>query len=193
MDNIITHLHDAVSQLHMHATILHDVRQRYSKFYWQSKWQELGVAFTGTSLTILLTVYANGVVPLEITGAILGTTILGTGGLMWYHGVQLQEWERQACTVEELSAAFQRTHARSVSDGDEYSAAVWQRVRDPLRTSLEQQPISEVPSISKSDLARLKTIMDEEIPALRRQTSPDHYGKEDDKDKSGTKPAESSL
>jgi hypothetical protein len=178
MDNVITHLHDAVSQLHMHATILQDVRQRYSKFYWQSKWQELGLAFTGASLTTILTVYASGMVPLEITGAILGTTILGTGGLIWYHGVQLQEWERQASTVEELSAAFQRTHARAVSEGDEYTAAMWQRVRDPIRMSLEQQPISQFSNISKSDLDGLKSIIETEIPTLRRETSPTHYGKE---------------
>jgi hypothetical protein len=180
MDNVITHLYDSVSQLHMYAAILQDVSKRYSKFYWQNKWQELGVALAGAGLTTVLTVYGTGVVPLEITGAVVFSTILSTGGLTWYHGVQLTEWEKQAITPEELSAAFQRIHARSISEGDEYTAALWQRVRDPLRMSLEQHPISQVESISNADLSALMTILNTDIPELRRQTSPSHFGKDED-------------
>jgi hypothetical protein len=176
MDNVLTHLHDSVSQLSMHGLILKDMRQRWSKLYWQSKLQELGVAFTGGGLTTALAMY-GGDIALSVTGSILATTILATGGLSFYHNSQLQEWERQASTPEELSAAFQRTHARAVSDGDEYTAAVWQRIRDSLRVSLSHTSISDLPSVSDADLQKLRTIVDHDIPDLRRLISPQHIGK----------------
>jgi len=182
MDNVLTHLHDSVSQLHMHATILQDIKQRWTRFYWQCRWQELGIALTGGTLTTALTVYANAIVPLQVTGSIFATTILATGGLFWYHDRQLEEWERQAKTPEELSAAFQRTHARAISDGDEYTAAVWQRVRSNLQVALEQIPISQMSTVTKEDLSGLNTIVETDIPDLRRLLSPSHYGKDGSED-----------
>lgn len=182
MDNVLTHLHDSVSQLHMHATILQDIKQRWTRFYWQCRWQELGIALTGGTLTTALTMYANAIVPLQVTGSIFATTILATGGLFWYHDRQLEEWERQAKTREELSAAFQRTHARAISDGDEYTAAVWQRVRSNLQVALDQIPISQMSTVTKEDLSGLNTIIETDIPDLRRLLSPSHYGKDGVKD-----------
>jgi len=183
MDNVLTHLHDSIAQLHMHISILQDIRARWSKLYWQNKWQELGIAFTGTGLTAALSALGgtgSALPMMELAGGILGTTILVTGGLTYYHNLQLSEWERQAGTAEELSASFQRTHARQISEGDEYTAAVWQRVRDPLLMALQQNSISELTSsVTKNDeLERLQGIVDNEIPALRRLISPTHYGKD---------------
>lgn len=183
MDNVITHLHDSVGQLLMHARILQDIRNRWSRMYWQAKWQQLGVGCTGAALTGLMTVYGNGVVPVEVTGGVVAGSILLTGGMTWYHSTQLQEWERQSCTPEELSAAFQRTHSRAIGDGDEYTAAVWQRVRDPLRVALEQVGIARLATPSAMELGSLTSIIDDDIPALRRLISPEHYGK-NEKEKS---------
>ena len=181
MDNLLTNLHDAVSQLLMHSRILQDLQQRWSRLYWQCKWQELGVASSGVGLTAAITYLGSGsAMSVEaVAGGILGTTVLATGGLTWYHGVQLREWEQQACSVEELSAAFQRTHAREISDGDEYAAALWQRIREPLRAALQQQTVGEHEKVKASDLAELQAIIEEQVPALRRLISPTHYGKED--------------
>ena len=179
MDNLLTNLHDAVSQLLMHSRILQDLQQRWSRMYWQCKWQEFGVAGSGLSLTAALTyVGSTSNMPVEaMAGGILATTVLATGGLTWYHGVQMREWEKQACSVEELSAAFQRTHARQISDGDEYVAALWHRVRDPLRAALQQETVGQHEKVSAGDLAAMQEILDQEVPALRRLISPTHYGK----------------
>lgn len=176
MDNVITHLYDAVSQLHMHALLLQDLKRRWSKLYWQGKWQQLGLSATGGSLTTALAVY--GWAPPEVTGAVLATTILATGGSVWYQSVQLAEWEKQACTAEELAAAFQRTHARAIHEGDESVAAVWQRIRDPLQLTLQQMGLSALPSVTAKDLSGLESIVRDDIPELRRRVSPTHYGKE---------------
>lgn len=178
MDNVITQLYDAVSQLHMHAVILRDIRSRWSKFYWQAKWQQLGLVTIGGGLIAAMSTYGSGIIPMEITGSVLATTILTTGGMVWYQSHQLAEWERRACTPEELSAAFQRTHARAVSEGDEYTAALWQRIRDSLHVSLKQVGIGQLPTVSESDLESLKSILEKDIPSLRRSTSPPHFGKD---------------
>jgi hypothetical protein len=123
--------------------------------------------------------YGNGIVPLEVTGGILATTIFATGGLVWYHASQLDEFERQARSPEELSAAFQRTFARAISEGDEYTAAAWQRVRDPLQMALEHNSLSELGSVNEADLKMLQAVLDKDIPALRRLISPTYYGKEE--------------
>jgi hypothetical protein len=188
MDNVITALYDAVSQLHMHAVLLQDIRARRSRLYWQSKWQEVGVALTGGCLTGLVAWAGGGGVEVAaasgtVPAVVAATTVTATGLLSWYHGSQLTEWERQAVSPEELSAAFQRTHSRAVQEGDEYVAAVWQRIRDNLRTSLEEQltaggGMGSLPSVSASDLSMLQGILHHEIPELRRLTSPTHYGKD---------------
>ena len=179
MDNVITHLYDSVRQLQMHSRILQDLKERWSRLYWQSKWQQISVVAAGGALTTLLTYYGSVVVPVPVTGGVLATTIVAVGGMTWYHRTQLYEWEQQACTVEELSAAFQRTHAREISQGDEYTAALWQRVRDPLRVALQQQPLSQTATVSASEMASLQAILDVDIPALRRLVSPTHYGKDE--------------
>jgi len=178
MDNVITGLQDAVWQLRMHAVILQDIRARWSKFYWQCRWTELGVAVTGGSLTAALATYGTSLGP-EVTGAVLGATVLMTGGLNWYHGSQLREWERQAISPEELGAAFQRTHARAVQEGDEFVAALWQRIRDQLSAVLQRESsIGDLESVTKADLQGLDDILNQEVPKLRRRVSPSHFGKE---------------
>lgn len=179
MDNVITGLHDAVCQLRMHAVILQDIRQRWSKFYWQCKWTELGVATTGGSLTAALVTYGTSL-GAEVSGAVLGATVLMVGGLNWYHGSQMREWERQAVSPEELSASFQRTHARAVQEGDEFVAALWQRIRDHLAAVLQRESsIGDLEIVAKADLQGLDDILDREIPKLRRHVSPSYYGKDE--------------
>jgi len=181
MDNVITHLHDSVNQLHMHALLLKDIRTRFSKFYWRCRWEEVGAATAGIGATALSWTYGAGVVPMQLTGSLLASTILLTGGLTWYHGSQLAEYERQAKTVEELSVAFRRAYSRQISEGDEYTAAVWQRVRDSLLTAVEDvSSLSQLEIVTDTDLNRLQDILINDIPALRRMISPTHYGKDND-------------
>lgn len=188
MDNVITQLADAVSQLHVHAAVWQDIRHRWSRLYWQCKWTELGVAGTGASLTAaLLSVSGGGGetwnVPVEVTGMVLASTVLITAGLNWYHGSMVREWERQAVTPEELGAAFGRTHARAVADGDEHVAALWQRIRDKLAATVQQQhelgSLGTMETVTQADLQRLQEILQTDIPQLRRKISPQHYGKEE--------------
>ena len=189
LDNLLTGLYDAAAQLEMHGRIVKDVQTRFSKLYWQSKRQEIGVALTGGGLAAAfgaLSFYGTLPVPATVTGSVLGATVLATAGMSWYHGRQLEEWERQACQPEELSAAFQRAYARQVSEGDEYTAAVWQRIRSSLGRVLRQEGLDGLAKVTEKDLQGLQHIMHTELPALRRQVSPPHYGKQQEESRMGS-------
>lgn len=182
LDNLMTGLYDAVSQLKMHGRVVQDIQTRFSKLYWQAKKQEIGVAVTGGGLSAafgFLSYYDTVPIPATVTGSVLAATILATSGMAWYHGQQLEEWEKQAFEPEELSAAFQRAFTRQVAEGDEYTAALWQRIREPLGRVLRQEGLDSIAKVTQSDLDGLQKILQEDLPALRREASPPHFGKED--------------
>lgn len=176
LDNVITQLQDAVRQLYMHAQIVQDIRQRWSNLYWQYRLTQIGSAVTGTSLAVALSTY--GGVSADVTGMIVASTVLVTGGLTWYQTVALAEWEKEAHAPAQLSLAFQRTHSRAIQEGDEYVAAVWQRIRDHLGVVLSHQSIGDIGVVSRGDLRRLEDLLDTSIPELRRKVSPPHLGKD---------------
>lgn len=186
IDNLLTGLYDAAAQLEMHGRIVQDLQRRYSKLYWRAKRQEFSVAASGGGLAAglaALTHYGLLAVPFSLTGSIATVTILATTGMTWYHGRQMEEWERQACgDVAELAAAFQRTHARQVSEGDEYTAALWQRIRTPLQRALHPETggLSALATVTDADLQSLRKIMHQDLPALRRKVAPLYYGKEEE-------------
>lgn len=169
MDNLLTRLYDSCSQLLLHGEIVQDLSKRFNRQWWQCRTQEVGVAVSTGALTTAAA-YSE-LVPVAWVGAMTATSMVVTAGLTWYHGLQLKEWHAQAMTSEELSAAFQRAKSREIAEGDEYTAAVWQRVRGPLQQALQQQELLKV-SVGDGELQRLRDIMDNEIPALRRKISP---------------------
>ena len=65
-----------------------------------------------------------------------------------------------------------------MQDGDEFVAVLWQRIRDHLSAVLQRgSSIADLENVTKADLQGLDDILNNEIPALRRQVSPSHYGK----------------
>lgn len=173
VDNMITHLNDSIHLLLMHISIAQDVQKKYNKILWDYRVQELGSLTAGIGLSAL-GFYAS--VPMEFTGAAIGITIFGVGGMKWFNNSKLHETESQLITMEELSASFQRTHSREISQADEFTASVWQRIREHLRMALQSEGLATYPSMSKSEIQYLRQILDEEIPKLRRLASPKHFG-----------------
>lgn len=105
-----------------------------------------------------------------LQGGVLGGSILSIGAMFWYHQTYLQRIQEELTTFESLSTSFQRTHPRQVHDADEFAASLFQRVRSSMQTSLKNEfaNSSSLPSVSDSELQRLQSILDEEIPKLRR-------------------------
>jgi hypothetical protein len=173
IDNVITNLHDSVHLLLMHAVVAEDVRSRYSKQLWENRIQEASSLVLGTALAGM-SAYLSA--PPQLTGGVVAATVLGVGGMRWFNSAKLKVSEEQLLSAEELGASFQRTHPQEVSDADEYYASVWQRIRDPLRLNLLRTGLADFPAVGKGQLRELQSILDEEIPKLRRLASPSHHG-----------------
>ena len=188
VDNVITHLYDSVCVLRMHTRVCQDLRQRYNRHYWECKYQELGLstACVGLAAAVwyagnseaLAAAAATGPMSTEaILGSIVAGSIFGIGGLKWYNGVKLRAHDTNLMSNEGLSASFQSCYRREVREGDEYVASLWQRIRDPLKSSLDQiGGLSKLPSSPgfnyDTEVDRLSTILEQDIPALRRIVSP---------------------
>ena len=186
VDNVITHLYDSVCILRMHTRVCQDLRDRYNRQYWDCKYQELGLTTGSVGLTGAIW-YANNAgamaaaasaFPLEtVLGSVVAGSIFGIGGLTWYNGVKLRAHEKELMSTHGLSASFQKCYRREIREADEYVASLWQRIREPLQASLDQMGgLSRMPSTPSinydREVERLSSILEQDIPSLRRIVSP---------------------
>jgi len=188
VDNVITHLYDSVCVLRMHTRICQDLRQRYNRHYWDCKYQELGLTTGCVGLTTaiwyaghaeaLAAASSAGPWSLEaVLGSVVAGSIFGIGGLSWYNGVKLRAHESNLMSNDGLSSSFQSCYRREVREGDEYVASLWQRIREPLQSSLDQMGgLSKMPSSTSinydNEVDRLSSILEKDIPSLRRIVAP---------------------
>lgn len=172
MDNVITHLHDSVHQLLMHIRITEDVCSRYSKVFWIFRMQEIGLFITGSSL-VTMGIYND--FSFEIKSGITLVTVFGIALLKWINSFKLVKVEKQFLTDKELDLSFHRTHIREINHTDEFTLSMWKRNKGYLRSSLYNNGINRLSSVKKSDLKILRSILDQDIPRLRRLASPMHF------------------
>jgi hypothetical protein len=174
INNVITNLYDCVSQLLMHAVVLEETRNKYETLKRRFQMQIGSTMIAGLGIAGLGTYFA--VLPLPYAGGFIGATVISCGGMAWFSKSQLSEYGRSLCSSEGLSSAFQRTHMNEIRNADEYTANVWQRVRDHLQVGLESFGLENVPSVSKKELDHMHWILETEVPRLRRLASPAHFG-----------------
>lgn len=167
IDNVITNLYDSTSTLILYSKIWNDLVYRYNKEWRNCRLREAGLT-TLSGLALGGTNYLG--LDAMIQGGIVGTSIVGIGGLVWYHQIYLNRVQENFVSAESLSVSFQRTHARQVQDGDEFVANIWQRVRGSLRAGLSAAFENGVnqSTVSSSELDQLQGILDSDIPRLRR-------------------------
>lgn len=168
---VITNLYDSTSLMLLYSKIWNDVATRFRREWRQCRFQEVG--WTALSAAGLGGLHKLGIDPVYIGGA-FGTSILGVGGLVWYHGHYLSGLRSEMTSLEYLGTSFQRTHAREVQDGDEFVASLWQRVRHALQTSLKagfDSTPNGLDTVSANELQQLHDLLDKEIPRLRRLAS----------------------
>jgi hypothetical protein len=167
IDNVITNLYDSTCTLILYSKIWNDTVSRYSKEWRSSRLRE--VSLTSLSGVTLFGLNYLGL-DVMIQGGVFGTSVLGIGGLAWYHQSYLNRVQEDLLSLDSLSASFQRTHARQVQDGDEYVANIWQRVRKSLQAGLTASFEGGGFNVfaSSSELAKLQGILDNDIPRLRR-------------------------
>jgi hypothetical protein len=171
IDNVITNLYDSTSLLILYSKVWNDVASRYRKEWRQCRFQEVG----WTTLGVLAVGGSThfGLDPTYI-GGMVGTSIVGVGGLLWYHQQYLKRLQEEMTSMQYLSTCFQRTHAREVQDADEFVASLWQRARESMQLSIQagfdNNPSGLTP-VSAVELKKLNDILNTEIPNLRRLAS----------------------
>jgi hypothetical protein len=170
IDNVITNLYDSTATLMLYSKIWNDIVMRFNMEWRNCRFHEAGLATLGTMSIGTLNYMAMDV---SLQGAVLGSSVLGLGGLFWYNQSYLRRLQEDLTAPESLSMSFQRTHARQVQDADEFTAALWQRVRGSLHTALHHafESSSSLPTVSQSELQNLQDILEIEIPKLRRQAN----------------------
>jgi hypothetical protein len=129
IDNAITNLYDSASMLILYSKIWNDMVSRYQKEWRNFRLQEVSLTIGAASALGVMSYLAMDA---SLQGGVLGISILGIRGLVWYHQSSLDMVQHNLTSIESLSSSFQRTHARQVQDGDEYVASLWQRVRGSL-------------------------------------------------------------
>lgn len=171
VDNVITNLYDSTSMLLLYSKIWNDIASRYGRAWRDCRLREGGL-FLGGALAVGGLNYVG--LDLSLQGGIAGTTLLGVGGMFWYHqNYLLKGLQDDLSSPEALLSSFQRTHAREVQEADEFIASLWQRVRGSLQTSLQRsfEDGASLPSVSSAEVQQLEDILKGEIPSLRRQAN----------------------
>eukprot|EP00588_Corethron_pennatum_P007047 CAMPEP_0194291958 /NCGR_PEP_ID=MMETSP0169-20130528/44558_1 /TAXON_ID=218684 /ORGANISM="Corethron pennatum, Strain L29A3" /LENGTH=575 /DNA_ID=CAMNT_0039039989 /DNA_START=28 /DNA_END=1755 /DNA_ORIENTATION=- len=173
IDNAITRLSDSINLLRMHSVLMKDIQAIYNKEVWMNRLYLTAAVFGSTSGAIG-SVYMG--VDLKVTSAFCVTMLTMSTGMGWYNSQKLSHVEKDLVSNTGLSLAFQRSYARQIAEGDEFTTSVWNRVKTPLRLNLQSLGLSNVPSVSNSDIAMMDNILDEDVPRLRRMASPSHFG-----------------
>lgn len=170
VDNVITNLYDSTATLMLYSKIWNDVVSRYNKEWRNCRYQEGSFATAGILALGGLNYLA---IDAMLQGGVLGASVLGLGGMVWYDQSYLRRLQEDLTTPESLSSSFQRTHARQVQDADEFAASLWQRVRGSLRASLHNafEGNNSLPTVTQGELQSMQDILDIEIPRLRRLAS----------------------
>jgi hypothetical protein len=151
----------------LYSKIWNDVVSRFVREWRRCRLQEVGWTVVGGAAFGGMNQLAMD--PL-IQGGVLGGSVFSIGALFWYHQTYLQRIQEDLTKFESLSTSFQRTHTRQVHDGDEFAASMFQRVREPMKNSLQNEFANShsLPTVNDSELQRLQSILDTEIPKLRR-------------------------
>jgi hypothetical protein len=175
IDNVITNLYDSTSMLIMYSKIWNDVLSRYNR-----EWRSLRLKEAGLTTASTLALCGMNYLALDATlqAGVLGSSIIGIGGLVWFHQSVLNRVQEDLTSVESLSTSFQRTHVRQVQDGDEYVASLWQRARNSLRSALSSafENGGTLPTVAAFELQKLENILDKDIPRLRRLANETQLG-----------------
>lgn len=180
VDNEISRLTEATRLTQLHCHILDDVVSRYQNaVFWarakmvsalcgsaalvSSAWWGVRSLSTPRSARAL----QGG---LRVVGA---AAMLGAGGcatLYYFQRRALEVKSRSLSSLESFTQCFQRRFARQIAAADQYSAYLWDLMKNHL--AKEEWKIEQLDRVSTKDLESLSQILNKELPALRKKAAP---------------------
>jgi hypothetical protein len=114
-------------------------------------------------------------IPPEALAGVSGAALLVTGASMWFSAQTLAREEGRLLSADGLNRIFEKTYASQISEGDAFVASVWHRIRDRLQQNLKADGLGSVGAVSASELKDLQSVLDDDIPQLRRLAAPLDY------------------
>ena len=169
VDNEISRLTDAVSLLQMHLNIIDEVSKQYKKSIFHSRLL-LGTASITSISAVLDSVVLS--LPTEVSGGIAILSILGNGGLYYWQYSIIHKQLNELTSDNALVSAFQKLYARRIAEKDEFTNALWIRVHDHIKLTLNSNELANLNKVTVNNINEVERILEIEIPNLRRKSAP---------------------
>jgi len=195
LDNEISRVADSASLLHLHISVLNDVLDIHCSSIFKARvlvgivglisvgagvgsWTAVAIGLTGVKslIGVALTISTSTAVSISMVGG-LSTLIIW----LWTSR-NIKEEARRLLRDDLLGgAAFNRLYARRISEKDESLLSMWTRVRDHMRISGAFNSPGDSLTITahkfstssrRAKLKEIESILDEQIPTLRRRAAP---------------------
>ena len=104
--------------------------------------------------------------------AVTATGLAFLTSLSWFQGISLDSYSASLTSEEGFDETFSKLYARNIAEGDEFTKALWQKVRSKLNRSVTYVELSAMRRVLGADLLLLERILEEDTANLRRQASP---------------------
>ena len=170
VDNLITRVHDSASMLRIHALVTEEARAEFAALRWRCYAATAALGASGPAAAALGFLYAD-LAPaaaggVGVAGAVAGVLAVVRSSML------LGEAQRHTLSDAGMDECFERCHALEVAEHDEFTLALWWRVRPQLQTALRTLGLEHVERLSKADTDALDKVLRVEVPELRRLAAP---------------------
>jgi hypothetical protein len=170
LDNTITRAHDSAALLRMHARVMETARADYSAL--RLRWAVLSTGVFVLPVSISATLLAYDEITVAIGGGIAagGAFAAALGAVQAFMSLRAR---RDFLTRDAgLNQCFTQSHVVEVTERDEFALALWRRVRPQASAALKTLGLQNAPwqsYVSSAEMVALDALIDERVPALRRQ------------------------
>ncbi|CAM9418426.1 unnamed protein product [Chrysoparadoxa australica] len=172
IDNAITRLTDSVHLLQVHAKVLEEIQREFKR----SKWSQRGT--TAATLTCGMLLSGGSLymaAPVEVTLGAAALGLVAAAGMHWMGLKDLTSKEALLLSNDGLDSAFNRCYARDLSEGDEHLVALWRRIKPGIKISTGTYGLENISAVKHHELRKLVSMLQEDIPDLRRKAAPEHF------------------
>eukprot|EP00605_Chrysophyceae_sp_TOSAG23-4_P000758 GSChrysophyteH1.ASY1.ANO1.847.1 assembled CDS len=172
VDNEISRLSDNVAVLNMHCSIVSELVGTYRKALWRSRFMGSGsVVATGGALAGA--VYLDA--PMQLLAGTGAVGLLATASLLWWNQSALGDLCNRLVRPDSIEETFRRKYHREIVDKDEFTLALWSRVKEHMKVGLTNEDITSISPLDSGEASRLKRIIEHDIPGIRREAQPTFY------------------
>ncbi|GBG23909.1 EH-domain containing protein, putative [Hondaea fermentalgiana] len=170
IDNMITHLYDSGRLLRMHMEMVELIRAEYQSEKRKSVLTSIGVGVGGNLVSLAAIYLAPGIWGFSLT--LSASSLAGAAGVYLYGNHLLQRKAARMTDDAYLDDLFRRVFVKELADRDQFVESLWIRVRPHVKSALQTLGIANLPRVSARGLQAIDDIVENQVPALRREAQP---------------------